>query len=358
MSYNANDHLVRFHGARVFVNEDALSLARQRRQANRDRLKKGLDSAKEPQALEHVAQGSYAMSTMVQSESESSDIDDGVVFSREALKGSRGGDRTANDAKEMVRAAVASTADFKTPPEVRGNCVRIYYADGFHVDMPVYRKYEESGLTYKELASAGTWKASAPEDITTWFNGQVTTKSPDDTNGRQMRRMVRLMKAWSKSRTSWSMPSGFTLSVLVDEQYYLNQSWKNRDDLALLHVMRAIRNRLQIEERVYRPVSPREEITRESTLGRIRKLRDELEYAIADLSKIERSDCDELMALKALKTLFFTDFFDDRIKEIEDGDGRDGGGKSGRGNGGGGGGGAAAVPTSPVKKQGGSGQYA
>lgn len=352
MSYNANDHLVKFHGARVFVNDEALTLARNRRQANRDRLKKGLANSKEPQPLEHVAQGSYAMSTMVQSESESSDIDDGVVFSREALKGSRGGDRTANEAKEMVRAAVASTDDFKTPPEVRGNCVRIYYADGFHVDMPVYRKYEENGTTHKELASTGSWKASAPEDITTWFNGQVTAKSPDDTNGRQMRRMVRLLKAWSKSRTSWSMPSGFILSVLVDEQYYSNQSWKNRDDLALLSVMRGIRNRLFSSERVYRPVSPREEITRDATLGRIRKLRDELEYAIAELSKIERADCDELMALKALKTMFFTDYFDDRIKEIEDNDGGDGGGK------GGGGRGFAAVPTSPVKKQGGSGQYA
>lgn len=361
MSYNANDHLVQFHGARIFVNDDALSLARQRREANRDRLKRGLEAAKEPQALEHVAQGSYAMSTMVQAESESSDIDDGVVFSREALKGSRGGDRTANDAKEMVRAAVTSTGDFKTPPEVRGNCVRIYYADGFHVDMPVYRKHEENGTTHKELASTGTWKASAPEDITTWFKGQVTAKSPDDTNGRQMRRMVRLLKAWSKSRTSWSMPSGFILSVLVDEQYYSNQSWKDRDDLALLYVMRAIRNRLQSNEKVYRPVSPREEITGDSTLGRIRKLRDELEYAIAELSKIERADCDELMALKALKTMFFTDFFDGRIKEIEDGDGGDGGGKGGGGNGGGGNGGgrsASVVPTSPVKKQGGSGQYA
>ncbi|MDT7839081.1 cyclic GMP-AMP synthase DncV-like nucleotidyltransferase [Aquabacterium sp. OR-4] len=356
MSYNANDHLVKFHAARVFVDNESLSLARQRRQANRERLKKGLDSAKEPSPIEHVAQGSYAMSTMVQSESESSDIDDGVVFSREALKGSRGGDRTANDAKEMVRAAVASTDNFKTPPEVRGNCVRIYYADGFHVDMPVYRKYEENGTTYKELASTGSWKASAPEDITTWFNGQVTAKSPDDTNGRQMRRTVRLLKAWSKSRTSWSMPSGFILSVLVDEQYYYNQSWKDREDLALLGVMRGIRTRLFSNERVHRPVSPREEITRDSTLGRIRKLRDELEYAIDELSKIERADCDELMALKALKKLFFTDFFDGRIKEIEDGDGGDGGGKGGGGNGGGRG--LAAVPTSPVKKQGGSGQYA
>lgn len=357
MSYNANEHLVRFHEARVFVNNDSLALARQRRQANRDRLKKGLEAAKEPQALQHVAQGSYAMSTMVQSESESSDIDDGVVFGREALKGSRGGDRTANDAKEMVCAAVASTDDFKTPPEVRGNCVRIYYADGFHVDMPVYRTFEENGKTHKELASAGTWKVSAPEDITNWFSGQVSAKSPDDTNGRQMRRVVRLLKAWTKSRGSWRMPSGFILTVLVDEHYHVDQSWKDRDDLALLHSMRSIRNRLLFNERVYRPVAPREEITHDSTLGRVRKLRDELEFAIAELSKIERADCDELMALKALKDVFFTDYFDGRIQEIED-DGDDGD-DGGNGGGDGGGGRAASVaPTLPVKKQGGSGQYA
>ncbi len=256
----------------------------------------------------------------------------------------------------MVRAAVASTDNFKTPPEVRGNCVRIYYADGFHVDMPVYRTFEENGLSHKELASTGTWKTSAPEDITNWFNGQVKAKSPDETNGRQMRRMVRLLKAWSKSRSSWRMPSGFVLTVLVDEAYYNNPTWKDRDDLALLQVMRSIRNRLQLNERVYRPVSPTEEITRESTLGRVQKLRDELEFAIAELSKIERADCDELMALKALKDVFCTDYFDGRIKEIEDNGG--GGGKGGGGGGSNGSRSGVLAPSHPVKKQGGSGQYA
>lgn len=347
MSYNANDHLTKYHDARIFVREDTLSLARQRRQANRDRLKKGLDITKDPQPLEHVPQGSYAMSTMIQAASEASDIDDGVVFDRKALEGPRGGDKSANDAKEMVRAAVAASDDFKTPPEVRGNCVRIYYADGFHVDMPVYRIFVNDGSTEKELASTGDWKISAPEDITTWFNAEVIAKSPDETKGRQMRRIVRFLKAWSKSRSSWRMPSGFVLTVLVDESYYLNESWKERDDLALLSVMRAIRNRVMYNERVYRPVSPREEITSNATYGRIQKLRDELQYAIAELSKIERADCDELMALKALKDVFFTDFFDGRIKELEDG----GGGGGGRGS-------TTPPPASPVIKQGGSGQYA
>jgi hypothetical protein len=342
VSYNANKHLTNFHDDKVFVADDKLTTARKRRDANRTRLKKGLEADKEPMPKDFVPQGSYAMSTMVQSEVETSDIDDGVVFDRGALRGARGGDRSANDTKEMVRKAIAAKDEFKTPPEIRSNCVRVYYNDGFHVDMPVYRTYTDNGITKKELASAGEWKVSDPEDITNWFNDQVVKKSPDTLNARQMRRVVRLLKYWSKSRSSWTMPSGFVLTVLTDEAYR-DGGWAGRDDSALLSVMRSIRNRLTWNERVQRPVEPMEEITSDRTLGRVRKLRDELEGAINELSKIERADCDELMALKALKAVFNTDYWDGRIKELENG---------------GGGGPGKAGPAQPIDKRGGSGQYA
>jgi hypothetical protein len=341
MAYDANKHLASFHDDRVFVTEAEQATYRDRREANRARLKAGLDSDKHPQPSEHVQQGSYAMGTMVKSETETSDIDDGAVFTRESLKGDRGGDKLPSDAKEMVRKALASGTTFKTPPEVRSNCVRVYYNDGFHVDVPVYRSYEEGGKSVKELASS-EWVPSKPEDITVWFNDQVTTKSPDTVKGRQMRRVVRLLKYWSKSRSSWNMPSGFVLSVLTNEAYQTG-GWKERDDQALLAVMRQIKNRVTYDEKVCRPVAPRDEITSSRTYSRIQKLRDELGSAISELSKIERADCDELMALKALKSIFFTDYFDARIKEIGDG---------------GGGGKGAATPTQPIDKRGGSGQYA
>lgn len=345
MSYDGNKHLTDFHNERVFVDDTSLQTARDRREANRKRLKNGLTANGDPQPDEFVQQGSYAMHTMVQSEVDTSDIDDGAVFSRSSLKGSRDGDKSANEAKEMVCKALSAKDEFNTPPEVRKNCVRVYYNDGFHVDIPVYRTYEEDGKTRKELASAGAWKASAPEDITNWFNDSVTIKSPDNTNGRQLRRMVRLLKFWSKSRSSWAMPSGFIISVLANEAYP-HQGWVDRDDQALLAVMRAIRNRLLLQETVFRPVDPREEITTEQSLSRVRKMRDELKSAIDEFSKIERADCDELMALKALKSVFFTDYWDKRIKEIEDDSGS---GNSGK---------LPAVPKQPVDKRGGTGQYA
>ena len=48
MSYDANPYMKNFHDKRVFVNEESLEVARQRRQANRDRLQRGLTDDKEP----------------------------------------------------------------------------------------------------------------------------------------------------------------------------------------------------------------------------------------------------------------------------------------------------------------------
>ncbi|HUK32346.1 MAG TPA: hypothetical protein VLV86_00460, partial [Vicinamibacterales bacterium] len=241
MSYDANGHLRQFHEKRVFVNEDMLKTPRQRRKANRERLERGLEKAAEPKPYDFVPQGSYAMRTMVQSETLTADIDDGAVFDRDALKGKRDAHRTPREAKEMVCDALSAKDEFKKLPEVRRHCVRVYYNDGFNVDVPVYRTYDEGGQTKKELAAVEEWQASSPEDVTDWFVQQVDRKSPEDKDSKQMRRIVRLMKAWARSRASWNNPTGFVITVLVDEAYPVKQ-WLNRDDQALVAVMRSIHN--------------------------------------------------------------------------------------------------------------------
>ena len=85
------------------------------------------------------SQGSYAHRTMVQQADKDYDIDDGTYFSKDDLKGPKDGDKSARDAKEMVRKALHDE-QFNKPPEVRTNCVRVYYSAGYHVDVPVYRE--------------------------------------------------------------------------------------------------------------------------------------------------------------------------------------------------------------------------
>ena len=64
---------------------------RQKRKANQNRLKDGLEKTGKPLPKRHIKQGSYAMFTMVLPPDKDPvpdyDIDDGAVFDRVKLKG-------------------------------------------------------------------------------------------------------------------------------------------------------------------------------------------------------------------------------------------------------------------------------
>jgi hypothetical protein len=312
---NTHQDLLDYFLDEVQLKDDQKDKMRARRDANRERLKRGLTKRGDPLPIRFVIQGSYAMHTMVQANVDSSDIDDGAVFKKDDLKGPRGAIFSALDAKNMVRDAL-DDGSFNRAPEVRTNCVRVYYDDGFTVDVPVYREVEAGGRTYYELAGAD-WKESDPEAVTTWFNTNVDAKSPDTVHGRQMRRIVRLLKAWTKSRSSWNLPSGFVLSILVNEQYFLNVPWKERDDQAFLATLTAVHQRLLTNRRVFRPVQPAEEITKSSDDADMRDLRDRLKEGLATLAVLLSPKVDRLQALKAYKAFFNTDYFDAKIAELE-----------------------------------------
>ena len=137
---------------------------RERRDANRERLKKGLKEANKPSPIGCRSQGSYAMRTMVQDAANDFDIDDGVYFEESKLVGPNGGKMTSLQVRQMVCDALQDPK-FKKSPEVLKNCVRVYYEEGHHVDVPSYRRLEtknpwDGKITYTyELASAD-WKAS------------------------------------------------------------------------------------------------------------------------------------------------------------------------------------------------------
>ena len=279
------------------------------REINKIRVENGLKKAGYPIPLRHINQGSYAMRTINQHPDNDYDIDVGVVFNKDDLKGSQGADKTALDARKLVCDAVQDKK-FKKPPEVRHNCVRVYYNEGYHVDMPIYREYEDgNGKTVIELAGA-EWKASDPEAVTKWFNQAVIDKSPDEINGRQMRRIVRLLKFWSKSRDSWIMPTGFIISKLVDECYV---PAKDRDDQSLYDTMSGIKNRLILSLDVYHPILVGEKITegKESTM---QSLKDHLNTAIENLAVLFEKECTKQTALKAWKKFFNHNYFSEALK--------------------------------------------
>ena len=312
MIYDCANEMTKYHNEKVRLSEEEKTKLRDYRDTNLERLSKGLDKNGEPAYIDNISQGSYAMHTINQHPDNDYDIDVGIIFDREDLKGSQGADKTALDARKMVCNAMQDDR-FNTPPEVLKNCVRVYYEEGHHVDMPVYRRYkDDNGDTIQELASSD-WEESDPEAITNWYNNAVIDKSPDTANGRQMRRVTRLVKKWARSRSSWNMPSGFIISVLVDEKYIAKEG---RDDEALYETLKAIRNRLLWNKQVYNPVNG--DLISDGKEAQLQKMYDELNKALNEtLYVLEKVDCSFEDAMNAWSKFFNDDFFKEQIEKSE-----------------------------------------
>lgn len=309
--YNTSDELTKFHDQKVRLPNATQDKLRGHRKANQDRLKKGLEKAENPSPTDFVKQGSYAMYTINQHPNNDYDIDDGAIFLKDDLVGSRGAEMNALQTRQMVRDAV-DDGSFKTPPELKKNCIRVHYKEGHHVDIPVYRQIEdENGETVLELASSD-WKRSDPRGVTNWYNSAVKEKSPDNTNGQQMRRITRLTKAFSNSRDSWNSPSGFIISVLVDEQY---RAYEGRGDVALYETMRAIYNRLRSDLTIKHPILD-EYLTKSEEDACMIQFRDHLAEALDNLQDLlDEGNCTHKAAMKAWKKVFNNDFFTDLIAD-------------------------------------------
>lgn len=302
---DCSKEIKRFHDEKVRLAESQKQKMRQHRVANQNRLKSGLEKNEKPLPKEFIKQGSYAMYTMIQHPENDYDIDDGAVFLRDDLKGPQGGDMTPREARDMICEAL-DDGSFKTPPEVLKNCVRVYYEAGYHVDIPVYRRYENDlGETILELASS-EWRKSDPTDLTNWFNSAVIDKSPDENNGQQMRRIVCLLKKFSRSRTSWNLPSGLILSVLTNEKYY---GIRDHDDETLYNLLQDIYNRIIRYTQVFNPKDVTEELTKGVADTKIEELRDRLKWALDQLKDVKSESCDKNEALKRWNKVFNTDFF-------------------------------------------------
>ena len=312
--FDCSKDVIAYHDDKVTLPQAERTTMRGHRDANRERLKRGLKNAGKPAPREFVSQGSYGMKTMTQHADLDYDIDDGVYFDKDALDGQRGGAMSALQARQFVRDAVDDSS-FARPPEVRNNCVRVYYAKGYHVDMPVYRRivYRDARgdlYYYHELASTD-WKRSDARDVTAWFEEENSSQSPDNDNGRQLRRIVRQIKKFARSRESWKgqILSGFGITKLVTECYCGNV---NREDMALHDTMKAIRERLDWSLEISHPVTPNETITKDAKDARARFLRDRLSEAVSTLAPLFEPSCTRANALKCWDRVFATTFFSGR----------------------------------------------
>jgi hypothetical protein len=290
---------------------------RERRNINRNRLKTGLANKGKPKPIGLHSQGSYAMRTMVQDAATDYDIDDGVYFKASDLKGSQGGEMSALQVRQMI-CEVLQDNRFNKQPETRPNCVRVFYNEGYHVDVPAYRRIEtkdawSGAISYSYEIAGASWKASDPRAVTDWFKDTNSTLSPDcDSTEGQFRRVVRLVKMFARSRSTWKgkNASGFMITKLAQEHFY---SSLGRDDQAVRETMKAIRNRLDYNEIVEHPTL-NINISKEND-PRPAYFRERLKENLSHLECLDRSDCTHEQAMSAWNKVFNTTWFSDQPED-------------------------------------------
>lgn len=326
--YNYNKQITAYHSEKVNLPEKVRDKLRGHRSANQDRIIRNISKGINVTKSSFVKQGSYAMRTTIQHEENDYDIDDGLMMKKEELVGERGAEMSALQVRQMILETVKDDK-FSKQPESLKNCVRVFYQEGHHVDIPCYRTYvNDTGNTVIELASSD-WKASNPEEINRWFSGRVEhLNSIRDGHGKQLQRMIRLLKRFCRSRASWNMPSGLVLTMLTSEKI----SNYERDDECFYYLLSGLKSRLAGSLVVTNTADskyPKEQLTKSNEDAPMIELRNRIDEALKELAVLFEPNCTKKAARKAWDWVFKTDGYFDEYDDNDDDEGNDdGGGKS------------------------------
>lgn len=171
-------------------------------------------------------QGSYKLNTLVRSApGDAVDIDFGVHLD---LGGSQSDWPTPRTVQNWVSDAIEFGTDVDSYPIKKKRCVRLEYANDYHIDIPIYATEKDwlSNTTCYVATTDGGWIESDPRAFEKWFI--VNRHGASDS---KLVRDVRALKCWVNHRYGPSKPeppSGFILTVLAGEN--VNQHIKDQDD--------------------------------------------------------------------------------------------------------------------------------
>lgn len=162
-------------------------------------------------------QGSHKHDTIIRKHNDTCDIDVGVYF-----------DGKPDISPITIRNNIADLFLNRTEekPEKRNKCVRIHYANKFHIDFPIYYFDPKTGEYFLGVAKTNTWEPSDPKKFTEWFKENITSNS-------QKRRLIKYFKSWANAyskRTGRKMPSGLAFTILVHNNFKEHQ----REDVAFI----------------------------------------------------------------------------------------------------------------------------
>ena len=219
-----------FHEA-IRTDYDMDEKLREKRDIILDKVRKKLKEKERP-SFKELHQGSYAqdLRTGVKPiEDLRYDIDIGLRFQIEE------GDYTAKEVRSWVWQAVEDhTADVQD----KGPCIRVIYADGYHVDLVSYSWWTDdlNQEQYRLAHKTNGWRNADPPRLLDFIKQARTPfQNTEDsaTKTDQFRRVVRHLKRWDDERIpkeSDAKPSGLAFTLLCQRALLPSLNWAGKPD--------------------------------------------------------------------------------------------------------------------------------
>ncbi|MGZ4041646.1 MAG: cyclic GMP-AMP synthase DncV-like nucleotidyltransferase [Bacteroidia bacterium] len=222
-------------------------------------------------------QGSYKHDTIVRNPEDTCDVDLGIYF-----------DGKPSITPRTIQTNIVKIFSGHTSQRAmrKNKCVRIYYANQFHIDVPIYYWNSRTKKYYLGVGTTNRWEPSDPRLFTEWVKQQTR----DNT---QKKRLIKYFKAWAatyKKRKGQKMPSGLAFTIWAI-QFYKEDA---REDLAFIKTANQLYTHLKAEWKCEMPVLPHDNVVddlnkgqKENFLKALAELLNSSEKICASKSKIE-----------------------------------------------------------------------
>lgn len=233
---NVQKYFEQFH-QRIRVDYEMSSTLREKRDIILKRIRKYLSDNGLPGFME-ILQGSYKMKTgVIPIANLEYDIDVGLRFSIKPT------DYSAKTVRKWVFDAVDGHTE---KVEERGPCIRVTYADGYHVDLVIYACWtDEFNQNQCRLAhKTNGWREADPIGLIDYVKAaRKPYEGTEDkaTQTDQFRRVVRYQRRWTDEEIpveSSAKPPGLAVVLLCIEKLRPTLSWMGLpDDRAALEAL-------------------------------------------------------------------------------------------------------------------------
>lgn len=294
-----------FYDNEVKLSQIEVSNLREKKKLNIERLQEGLKEYNEEHNTDYkiaqtVEQGSVAMSTIIKNKDKDYDIDVAIIFDKENIN-NIGPNAIQN---VIIDALKRKCVNMKTPPYSKTNCVRIEYADNYHIDFAIYRREKKYNDEFVYEHAGSEWRERDPYAINNWFKDSINQQ------GNDLRKVIRLSKMFCKSRSSWDMPGGLIQTVLCSDEFVK----KDRIDETFYYTLTNVRDRLAYNKNVFNPTNNQSLILTEDHKNKVDNLYNRLNSYINKLSVLFEKDCTYEKACNAWYEFFNNEYWKSNIQ--------------------------------------------